>query len=222
MYWILVSLALGIAPLHAGPRIDLLNLGAASVGDRLPAGWTIRPVNGRPTPSFTIREEGGERVLRVHGSGAAAWAQHKLTPKIEEARGGLRWSWRVLQTPASADLRDKHTDDSALRLFVVFGKLGGPFGGGKGRIIFYTWGNSEPKGLSQRSFVSEKIHIVRVAGARDADYKWREQVVDPFADFRRFWDKEPPPITAVGIMQDTDMTGDSAVAELRALHWEPN
>ena len=40
------------------------------------------------------------------------------------------------------------------------------------------------------------------------------------ADFRRIWGKEPPPITAIGVMQDTDDTGAMAVAELRRLEWQ--
>ena len=54
----------------------------------------------------------------------------------------------------------------------------------------------------------------------ETDGRWREHAVDPFADHRRFWKTEPPPITAVGMMQDTDMTHDSAVSELRALVWD--
>lgn len=41
----------------------------------------------------------------------------------------------------------------------------------------------------------------------------------PFDDYQRFWNRKPPPITAVGIMQDTDMTHAMAVAELRELSW---
>jgi len=50
--------------------------------------------------------------------------------------------------------------------------------------------------------------------------EWNEQRVQPFADYRRFWNRKPPPITAIGLMQDTDMTGGMAVSELKSLEWE--
>ncbi len=212
-------MALSLA-LAAGALVDFLELDRSVLGDRLPAGWSIRPVKGHPAPSFSIDELEGERVLRIRGSGAAAWAHNELEEPIAPMPGVLRWSWRVLQAPAGADLRSRRTDDSAIRVYVVFGKPGGLFGG-KGRVIFYTWGNAEPDGLTLESFISDKIRIVRVAGASEAGEQWRAQEADPFGDYERFWQREPPPITGVGVMQDTDMTRSEAVAELRALYWEP-
>jgi hypothetical protein len=58
-----------------------------------------------------------------------------------------------------------------------------------------------------------------MAGAPEVGRRWRDETVQPFDDHRRFWKREPPPITAVGVMQDTDMTGAEAVAELRELTW---
>ena len=49
---------------------------------------------------------------------------------------------------------------------------------------------------------------------------WREQEVEPFEDYQRFWNRDPPGITAIGIMQDTDMTGGMAISELRSLVWK--
>ncbi len=46
-----------------------------------------------------------------------------------------------------------------------------------------------------------------MAGALEVGYNWREQELEPFEDYRRFWKNDPPAITAIGLMQDTDMTG---------------
>jgi hypothetical protein len=200
---------------------SLLDLDTVPLGAGLPAGWTVRPVKGQTPPDYQIVEStDGSRILRISGHGAAAWATHELAHPIEPASGRLRWSWRVLVTPDSADLRRRDRDDSALRLFVVFGKPGGLFNS-SGRIIFYSWGNTEPEGLTLRSHVSGRIQIVRLAGQTDTGQAWQVEEVDPFADCRGIWDREPPPITAVGLMQDTDMTRSPAVAEFRGLLWEP-
>lgn len=220
------SLALGslglppAAPVssRAGTPSDLLNLDRAVLGSGTLDGWELRPVKGAPAPRIEIREAGGARVLRVSGAGAAGWFHRRLSPRIREGPGTLRWSWRVLRAPAAADLRKRDRDDAPLRVFVVFGNPRSLFGGG-GRVVFYTWGNAEPEGLTQPSFVSGRMHIARLTGTSDVGPRWRQEAVRPFDDYRRFWNRKPPPITAVGIMQDTDMTHAMAVAELRELSW---
>ncbi|MEM7353732.1 MAG: DUF3047 domain-containing protein [Acidobacteriota bacterium] len=199
---------------------DLIRLDSSSEGVGLPEGWTVRPVAKASTPMFSIRRDVDRKVLRVEGMKAAAWAQRELDRPIEPTAGSLDWSWRVLQLPQGADLRRADLDDAALRLYVVFGRPDRLMARG-GRIIFYTWGNTEPEGLTQKSFVSDKIQIVRVAGAMEADGQWRDHRVQPFEDYRRFWNRQPPAITAVGLMQDTDMTGGKAISEIRSLTWHP-
>lgn len=198
--------------------VKLLDLDRAALGSGRLDGWDLRLVKGAAAPRIEVREVGGARVLRVSGAGTAGWFHRRLSPRIDERPGTLRWSWRVLRAPAGADLRKRDQDDAALRVFVVFGNPRSLFGGG-GRIVFYTWGNGEPEGLTQPSFVSRRMQIVRLAGTPDVGPRWRVEAVHPFDDYRRFWNREPPPITAVGIMQDTDMTHAMAVAELRELTW---
>ncbi len=197
---------------------DLIRLDGAPLGEGLPAGWKVRRVSGSPSPLFSVREQDGRRMVRVEGM-AAAWAHRQLGSPIHPGEGILRWSWRVLQLPEGADIRLPHKDDAALRVYVVFGKNSRLLARGN-RVIFYTWGNAEPDGLILKGFVSEKIRIVRVAGAMEADGEWREQEAEPFKDYQRFWNREPPAISAVGLMQDTDMTGGKAISELRLLAWE--
>ena len=155
-------------------------------------------------------------MLRLSGAGRAAWFYRQLSPELAESSGSLDWSWRVIEAPPDADLRAKDTDDSPIRIYVVFGKPG--LFSRAGRIIFYTFGNVEPRDFSQPGHGSDKLHVIRVDGA-DERRVWRDHRVDPFADYRRIWHRDPPPITAIGVMQDTDQTGERAVAELRRLEW---
>ena len=193
MYHLLIALLFAFAP-----ATSLLDLDGMVTPSGLPDGWEVRPVKGQSAPDYRVLEtEDGRRALRVSGQGAAAWATRKLPQPIPPGAGRLRWSWRVLELPQAADLRVQRVDDSALRVYVVFGNPGKLFNS-SGRIVFYSWGNAEPEGLTMPSHVS-----------------------DPFADYRRLWNREPPPITAVGLMQDTDMTHSMAVAEFRDLTWTP-
>jgi len=196
----------------------VLDLSSARLGAGVPSGWKTRAVRGQRPPGIEVRDDGEGRVLRVHGAGRAAWFYRELSPEIADTDGLLRWSWRVLDAPAAADLRTETLDDSPIRVYVVFGKPG--IFGNAARIIFYTFGNAEPSGFARASFVSDQLHIVRIDGAAERT-SWRAHTVAPFADYRRIWKREPPAITAIGIMQDTDQTRSQATAEIRQLEWVP-
>ena len=80
----------------------------------------------------------------------------------------------MLRAPAGADLRKRDRDDAPLRVFVVFGNPRSLFGGG-GSVVSYTWGNAEPEGLTQPSFVSGRMQIARLAGTSDVGPRWRQE-----------------------------------------------
>ena len=206
-----------LAGLFAEP-LAILSLANAPLRAGIPAGWKVRNVRGQTAPDIEVRNDGEGPVLRIHGAGRAAWFYRELPTEMAESPGSLAWSWRMVQAPAGADLRNEKTDDSPLRVFVVFGKPG--LFGRSSRVIFYTFGSSEPDDYSRVSYVSDKMYVIRVGGTRDVGH-WTDNTAKPFADYRRVWHGQPPPITAIGVMQDTDQTKAMAVAELRRLEWLP-
>ena len=200
-----------------GAPLDLLGIDRSARGDGVPAGWKVRAVRGQRAPDAVIAGSGDTgSVLRLSGAGRAAWFYRELSQPLSPV-GHLRWSWRAIELPTGADLRDERVDDSPIRVYVVFGTPRRFFGGGE-RIIFYSYGNAEPVGYAGASHVSSKLHVIRVDGVAERG-TWQEHDVEPLADYRRIWHDEPPPVAAVGIMQDTDQTGERAVAEIRRLEW---
>ncbi|MEO5579557.1 MAG: DUF3047 domain-containing protein [Gemmatimonadaceae bacterium] len=204
-----------LAGLLADP-IAILSLANAPLRPGLPPEWKVRNIRGQTAPQIEVRDDGEGRVLRIQGAGRAAWFYRELPVQLTEAPGSLHWSSRVVKAPVGADLRNEKTDDSPLRVYVVFGKPG--LFGGASRVIFYTFGATEVDDYARASFVSDKLHVIRTGGTPDVG-RWTESTVKPFADYRRIWRRRPPPITAVGVMQDTDQTRSMAVAELRRLEW---
>jgi len=198
---------------------DLLGLGGGAPAVGMPTGWSVRAVSGVAAPTATIHRDSVGPVLRLEGTGRAAWFYRELPATIPESPGTLAWSWRILTAPTGADLRSKRLDDSPMRVFVVFGGQQGKFGR-SGRIIFYSVGGRDPVGYAGASHAGARFHVVRVAGVDDVT-GWSDHRVSPFADYRRFWRGDPPPITAVGLMQDSDQTRSTAVAEIRTLTWSP-
>ena len=213
MHVLMLLLALAVSE-----PISILNLASAPLGAGVPPGWKVRAVRGQGAPEIEVRNDGEGAVLRVNGAGRAAWFYREIAPALAESMGTLRWTWRVLDAPATADMRTEALDDSPIRVYVVFGKPG--FFRNNARIIFYTYGNGEQAGYSRPSFGSDKLHVIRVDGAAERT-QWREHAVYPFADYTRIWKRSPPAITAIGVMQDTDQTRAQATAEIRQLQWLP-
>jgi hypothetical protein len=200
---------LGVLALAVQGPVDFL--AQAGAGPGLSPDWKVRAVRGRSAPMVEVRRDGDGPALRLEGVGKAAWFYHEPRRPITGA-GMLRWSWCVAEAPSDADLRWKKTDDSPIRVFVVFGE--------SGRSIFYSFGNVEPEGYEGVSHAGARYHVIRRDGA-DSRTVWRDHAADPFADYRRIWRGRPPPITAVGVMQDTDQTNQRAIAVLRRLEWAP-
>lgn len=206
-----------LACLAFAPPLDILRLDRPPLASGIPAGWQIREVRGQRPAEATIRVADGLAAFAISGAGRAGWFYREFEEPLPESGGMLEWTWRVLAGPPQADLREKKLDDSPIRVFVVFGKPGGLFGG-SGRVIFYTHGNDEPAGFARPSHASSRMHVVRADGAMSRP-GWQDHAVEPFADYRRIWKRPPPAITAIGVMHDTDQTRGYAEAEIRRLVW---
>ena len=170
----------------------------------------------RAPVSALVNDSAGAR-LTIAGRSRAASYTREIISALTDRQGALSWSWRVLRAPRAADLRAAATDDSPIRVFVVFGKPNGPFAGST-HIIYYTFGNGEPEHYERSGFASARLHVVRMNGATDIG-RWHDHTVQPMIDFERIWGGTPPPISAIGVMQDTDQTQGEAEAELRKLDW---
>ncbi len=205
-----------LAALKLWVLLDLLGIGLIASGTGLPPGWKARSVRGVDRPAIEIAKDGADPVVRIHGTGQAAWFYRPIKEPLSKDHR-LHWSWRVLEAPKGAALDDRARDDSPIRVYVAFGKLGGLFGG-SGRVIFYSFAGTDSADHSAASHVNARIHIIGLDGPA-AIGRWQDHEVDPIADYRRIWGREPEPITAIGLMQDTDQTKEPAVALVRRLEW---
>lgn len=192
--------------------IDLLGLASTRSGASLPPGWQTRPVRGQLLPMSRIIDSSGTRFMRLSGAGHAGWFVRALPEPLLASSGHLAWTWRATLAPVGADVATPATDDATLRVFVVFGRHGRFTV--KPRVLFYTLADGVP--MPDRIDSPFGVRITgRPALARD----WVPASADPFSDYRRLWKDAPPPIVAVGVMQDTDQTRRPAIGDILSLFW---
>lgn len=201
-----------------GAPIEFLDLAKAKSGNALLDGWRTRAVRGQRAPSSRVVDSEGVRFLRIEGTDAAGWFVRTVEPRLRPVPGVLAWQWRFPEYPELADMRAPGTDDSALRVFVAFGPIRAI--GRAPRTIFYSIGGPEPDAHARFGHSSRDVFVVR-AGSAAAARDWIAVRMDPFADYRRAWSSEPPPIAVIGVLQDTEQTRSRAVADLRSLTWIP-
>ena len=204
--------------LHTPPDepLDLLALDRAPTGAWMPAGWTQRAVRGFQLPATTVVDSGGERFLRISGASRAGFTLRDLRPSTVVSSARLSWSFRVRATPPDADITRSGTDDSPLRVLVVFDMPRRPFA--RPRTLFYSLGSRTLEGHSQSSRQSRDLHVIGVPCSHDGT-PWHAADVDPIADYQRIWGAGRVRVAAIGVMQDTDQTGGAAIADLRHLTW---
>jgi len=189
----------------------LTNLTAIPPGDGLPRGWTLETVRGAPAPRFRLTRNHFLHLEHVSGAG---FARYRLRQPVQPPvrKGTLTWGWQTATPVNTATLRLRARDDSPVRIFVQFAD---------GRMILYAWGNTEGRGEAFLSPTSHLRAVVVLERAEDADGSWHVERRDPFADYRRVFNRAPKAIVAVGVATDTDQIGGRAVAEVGDLEWQP-
>jgi len=127
---------------------------------------------------------------------------------------------------ASADNTRRQTEDSPVRVIVAFDgdKSRLPF---EDRIAFdqfrmitrqelpyatlvYIWENRVPEETIIASAHTSRIQMIVVESGGAELGRWPEYVRNVREDYRRAFGEEPGPVRSVGIMTDTDNTGEEA------------
>ena len=140
----------------------------------------------------------------------------------------LHWHWKVDQLIQKADNTQKHLEDSPVRLVVSFGGdidsleirdrmffdnvrlLTGqqmPYA-----TLMYIWENRAPLETVIDNRHTSRIKMIVAESGRERLGQWQEVTRNVVEDYKRAFGKYPGPITSIGIMTDTDNTGDNAHA----------
>jgi hypothetical protein len=137
----------------------------------------------------------------------------------------VRWRWRVVDLIVGADNQDRYSEDSPVRLMLFFDGdrstlpiseqilmetarlLTGhelPFS-----TLMYIWENRLPVGaVLPNSFTSQVKMIVAGSGPDGRLGQWKVFEHNYVEDYRRAFRRPPGRLVGVGIMTDTDNTGE--------------
>ena len=140
----------------------------------------------------------------------------------------LRWKWRVEKPLEIEDEKSKEGDDFIARIYVTFrydpndAGLATRFKYGLIKRLYgeyppeaavnYVWASREPKESRwENPYASQAMMLAVQSGAENAD-RWVSEERNVYDDYRNLFGKEPPPISGVAVMTDTDNTGQTGRA----------
>ena len=225
-----IILILSRFPLSAADSETVLRIGnfsAASADTAFPSGWepyTFKNIS-RHT-DYNLVKDNDRLVVKAMSASSASGLIRKLNIDPKEYPI-LNWRWKVTNIIKNGDITSKAGDDCAARLYILFQydpkKLKG-FDKVKymaARHIYgeypplcaivYIWANKAKKGTVMPNPYSDKAVSITVESGENRLHEWVQETRNVYQDYQKLIGGQPPMISGVAIMTDTDNTGESAI-----------
>ena len=231
--WPLLLIATGllIAPMTARTEspsmIEVAKFSSGTVGQAMPDGW--KPLTFKKIPRQTRYElvkDGASAVVKAMSDASASGLtkEVRIDPKEYPI---IRWRWRVENLLTRSDVSRKDGDDYPARIYVTFEydpeKTSFPrkLKYKAGRAIFgdipigalnYIWETKTPIGTIVENAYTDFAQMIVVESGPQKVGIWVDEERNIYEDYKRAFGDEPPMISGVAIMTDTDNTKEQATA----------
>lgn len=214
----------------SGADLEKVAVGAfSSVQDTLPEGWEplVFPKISSHTHYSVVRDAAGVSVVRADSRASASGLVYPL--EIDLRRTPIvRWRWRVEGVLSKGNVWRKDGDDYPARLYVTFRYEPDRVGVWRklkylaARIIFgdlpiaainYIWASHAERGqVIGNAYASNYVKMIVVESGDQHVGTWRDEKRNLYTDYLAAFGEEPPRVSGVAIMTDTDNTGETAIA----------
>lgn len=201
---------------------------AQGAGDPVPAPWRHQTLPRVPAEnSFTLVEDDGRTVLRVHSDKAASTKMHPLDADLSRTPV-LEWTWKVSNPVAASDFSHKQGDDYAARVYVLFDypvdrlSLGDRMRISLARglhgaelptaAIAYVWGTAQAPGATGPNPYTDRVQMIVVDSGDANAGSWQTVRRDVARDFEAVFGEPAPRVVGIAVSADTDNTGETVTA----------
>jgi hypothetical protein len=193
-----------------------------------PGGWQPLTLKKIPRQTrYTLIEEAGEPVIKAEAQASASGLIHRLETGARDYPI-LRWRWKIDNVLTKSDVTRKRGDDYPARVYVTFAydpKRAGVaqrFAYETARLIHgeypphaglnYIWDTRAPVGTVVPNAFTGRVRMIVVDSGPEHVGEWRVHERNIYEDYLQAFGEEPPAVSGVAIMTDTDNTGESATA----------
>ena len=206
---LLISLSLlfpPAAPARPKKIIVIDDFSSSRPGPGLPKGWDIKENKGKAI--VRIERQNGNNFLHLISKRSSFTLNKELDIDLRKYPI-LSWRWKVLKLPREADVRRKEKDDQAAQIYMHFAKF-------PRRINFweigYIWDTSAPRGsiLPSQQLIGDRVQYIVIQSGPAKLGEWISERRNVYQDHKKLFGKEPPALSGIGLMIDSDNTGSSA------------
>jgi len=213
---------------QSGTVIEVGKFSAATVEDTLPSDWkplTFRKIERHTT--YKLVKDNDTVVIKAvaEASASGLTREIKINPKEYPI---VQWRWKVSNILKKGDVYRKEGDDYPARIYITFeydpSKLSF-FEKAKYKTIKllygkypplaainYIWESKAPVGTMVPNPYTDRVMMFVVESGTDKLNQWVVEERNIYEDYKKAFGEEPPMISGVAIMTDTDNTGESATA----------
>lgn len=190
--------------------------------------WELAPF-GRKDPTIyrSAKKENGDPIIEASSKQSISSVKVELNanPEIFPI---IEWEWMVQSVLESGDVTEKDGDDYAARIYITFDYPVSDLGFGDRikyrfyttftsfdvptRALNYVWANKAKVGSIHSNPYTDWVQVVAVQSGNEKAGTWQSEKRNILEDYRAAFGEEPPAITGIQIMTDSDNTGESAEA----------
>ena len=222
---LLLLLALGLAACSSVQQVST----ESAVPSQLPLvfdaqdklRWEALHLPGKLRSAFRLDQSGQRPVLLTDSAGSISMLRQKL--RIDPGQlGHVHFEWRVDKLIEGADMTQRDTEDSPVRLVLAFDGDRSRFSPRNAMlseltrsltgedmpyaVLMYVWSNDLPVGTVITNPRTDRIRKIVVESGPERLRQWLRYQRDVRADFEAAFGESPGVLKSIGIMTDTDNT----------------
>ena len=225
-----LSLVLLAGPIQAESPVTIQvgTFSRAQAGGPFPDSWkplTFDKIDEHTT--YSLVEDDGTVVLKAVSRGSSSGLTREVTidPKQYPI---VEWRWKIENVLQKGDVTTKEGDDYPARLYITFAYdeskvdfleqtqyelarlLYGqypPTG-----AINYIWESRSPIGIMVPNPYTDRVKMIVLESGEAKVGQWVAESRNLYKDYQKAFGGDPPLISGVAVMTDTDNTQESAVA----------
>jgi hypothetical protein len=193
----------------------------ASSGTPGAPAWHHYKLPGKQPSQFSYVRKDGRHAMAAHSASSASMVRQAV--RIEPAElGSVRFSWKVPELIAQADMALRETDDSPVRIVLAFEGDRRRFSGKNAMLselaraltgeempyatLMYVWCNTRQPGSVIVNPRTDRIRKLVVESGNGRLRQWVYYERNIRADYEKAFGEAPGALVGIGIMTDSDNT----------------
>ena len=204
--------------------LEPLQRGVAPAGTNR---WQHYPLPGKQASEYAYTRLDGRDAMAVHATSSASMLRQAVHIAPDHL-GSVRFSWKVPELMARADMALRDAEDSPVRIVLAFDGDRATFSAKNAMLselshaltgepmpyatLMYVWCNTRAPGSVIVNPRTDRIRkLVVESGAKHLN-QWLDYERDIRADFVKAFGEPPGALVGIGIMTDSDNTHSSTRA----------